>query len=128
VAITHILLILLFLPNPSNTHNVYKRCSTKTPIRKMTIDREEVESLLKKFPFYGRDKSRQEKVLSSYVVIAPGYNKSKTAEKLDVTRQTVQKIEEAWKELSDGQRLALMEYLRDQYENHYHIDEGEVPA
>jgi hypothetical protein len=127
VVLTH-LLILLFLPKPSNTHNVYKRCSTKTIIRKMTIEHEEVESLLKKFPFYGRDKSRQEKVLSSYLVISPGYNKSKTAKKLDVTRQTVQNIEDAWKELSDGQRLALMEYLREQYKNHYHIDEGEVPA
>lgn len=117
-----------FSPKPSNTHNVYKRYSTNTPIRKMTIEHEEVKRLLKKFPFYGRDKSRQKKVLSGYLVISPGYNKSKTAEKLDVTRKTVQKIEEAWKELSDGQRLALMEYLRKEYENHYHIDEGEVPA
>ena len=94
----------------------------------MTIEHEEVESLLKKFPFYGRDKSRQEKVLSSYLIIAPGNNKSETAEKLDVTRQTVQKIEEAWKDLGVGQRLALMEYLRQEYENHHHIKESEVPA
>lgn len=85
-------------------------------------DEAEIQSILKKFPFHGRAKDRQVTVLSSYLVESPGNNKADTAEKLDVDRNTVRKIEESWGSLSRAEKLKLMDFLRRKYAERHFAD------
>jgi hypothetical protein len=89
---------------------------------------DEIESILKKFPFHGRDSDRQITVLSSYLVEAPGNNKSETAEKLDVNRNTVNKIEKSWNSLSSAEKLKLIDFLRREFADRHFADPEAVSA
>jgi len=82
----------------------------------------EIESILKKFPFHGRDNDRQITVLSSYLVEAPGNNKSDTAEKLGVHRMTVNKIEKSWNSLSPAEKVKLIDFLRREFADRHFAD------
>jgi len=83
-------------------------------------EEDQIKPILKKFPFYGKNTERQVTVLSSYLMEAPGNNKKDTAEKLDVNRNTVNKIEKSWDSLSPAEKVQLIDYLRREYaEKHF---------
>jgi hypothetical protein len=104
-----------------NQHNAYKDdFSITISGEPLLMTEDEIQSILKKFPFHGRAKDRQVTVLSSYLMEAPGNNKADTAEKLEVDRNTVRKIEESWSSLTRAEKLKLMDYLRRKYaERHF---------
>lgn len=86
----------------------------------MTEQEDEIGEILKKFPFHGRNSKRQVAVLSSYLMEAPGNNKKNTAEKLDVNRNTVNKIEDSWSDLSLAEKVRLVDFLRRKFaETHF---------
>jgi ribosome-binding protein aMBF1 (putative translation factor) len=75
----------------------------------------EIQKLLKEFPFSNKNRDRQLKVLSHYIIESPGLNKSELAERLDTSRGTVDKIEDAWEDLHQEEKAALADYLRQKY-------------
>ncbi|WP_276273645.1 winged helix-turn-helix transcriptional regulator [Haloarcula litorea] len=75
----------------------------------------EIEELLKDFPFSNKNRDRQLKVLSQYIIESPGLNKSELAERLNINRGTVTKIEETWEDLHQEEKAALTDYLRQKY-------------
>lgn len=88
---------------------------------------EEIDRILKRFPFYRRNKDRQVKVLSEYLVKEPGLSQTDTAEELEVDRETVKNIQEAWNQLSQAERIILIDFLRDSYvEQHSELDEETI--
>jgi len=94
----------------------------------MTEQDDEIQSILKKFPFHGRDSDRQVAVLSSYLMEAPGNNKTDTAEKLDVNRVTVNKIEKSWDCLSSVEKVKLIDFLRKEYAEKHFSNPGGLTA
>lgn len=95
-------------------HNAYKDDFgiTGTGEQTITAEQDEIEDILKKFPFYGRNSERQITVLSGYLIEALGNNKKDTAEKLDVNRNTVTKIEESWRSIPVGEKVKLINFLQ----------------
>lgn len=85
---------------------------------------EEVDEILKKFPFYRKNRERQVRVLSDYKFVEPGENQTGTAEEIGVDRETVKNIEEAWSQLDPEQKVVLNDFLRDQFvRRHPELDE-----
>lgn len=81
----------------------------------MEYDDETVHKILKQFPFYRRNKDRQIKVLSDYLVKGLGLTQTETAEELEVNRETVKKIQEAWKHLDSTEQIVLIGFLREKF-------------
>jgi len=75
----------------------------------------EIQEILKEFPFSNKNRDRQLKVLSHYIIESPGLNKTQLAERLDTSRGTIDKIEDSWKDLHQEQKAALTDYLRQKY-------------
>ncbi|MFU1780238.1 hypothetical protein ACM16X_02530 [Haloarcula japonica] len=76
---------------------------------------DEVDRILKEFPFYRKNRERQVRVLSQYLFVEPGENQEGTAEELGVDRETVRNIAEAWSQLDPRQKVVLNDFLRDQF-------------
>ena len=108
-------------------HYAYKDNSGTPDTGEQTIATEqtdEIQKILKKFPFYGRNSERQVTVLSRYLIEAPGKNKQDTAEELDVNRNTVNKIEASWDDLPVGEKIELMQFLQQKIvEEHFSTPE-----
>lgn len=76
---------------------------------------DELDDILANFPFYRRNKDRQVRVLSRYLVECLGLSQVDTAEKLGVSRETVKQIRKAWNRLGIEDRVLLLRFLREQY-------------
>lgn len=76
---------------------------------------DEIDEILKQFPFYRRNRERQVRVLFKFLVESLGLSQVDTAAKLGVSRETVKQIQESWNHLDDEERVLLIQFLRDQY-------------
>jgi DNA-binding NarL/FixJ family response regulator len=76
---------------------------------------DEIDEILSQFPFYRRNRERQVRVLSRYVVESLGLSQVDTARELGVSRETVKQIRDVWSQLSVEDRLVLIRFLQEQY-------------
>jgi DNA-binding NarL/FixJ family response regulator len=88
---------------------------------------DEIDEILSQFPFYRRNRERQVRVLSRYVVESLGLSQVDTARELGVSRETVKQIRDVWSQLSVEDRLVLIRFLQEQYiKSSSKLDECEI--